>query len=237
MALSINDIYTFVQVLANKVQSGDGFTDTDFNTAAAFVSLDLFRKETGVPEDYQLGAPFPRIAWQMTTTISDDLRLLVRTATINKVNGYFPYPTDYGVFSKLRYRWVVNNPNGGTPTFQDRWVEMVADNEYDLRIDSTIKPPTYFYPIARYNGTGFEVAPVNISKVELTYLKIPATPVRNFTQLPNDETVYDPVGSVQFEYPETLYPNIAARIALYLGINIRAEDFVAYMQRRKEEGN
>lgn len=235
MALNINDIYNFVYTLGNKSQSGE-WSDSDFNTAAAFVSLDIFRKETGVPEDYQFGAPFPRVAWQMTSTISDDLRLLVKTETINKTSGYFAYPADYGVFSKIRYRWIVNG-NNGTPTYADRWIEMVTDNEYDLRVDSSIKPPTPFYPICRYGGSGFEVAPDTISKIELTYLKVPTTPFRNFTQLGNDQTEYNPIGSVQFDYPETLYPNIAARIALYLGINIREEELVAYMQQRKQEGN
>jgi len=236
MALNINDIYNFVYVLANKQQSGE-ITDTDFNTACAFVSLDIFRKETGVPEDYMPNQPVPRMAWQITTTISDDLRFLVKKEIISKANGYFAYPADYGVFSKMRYKYVLNSPNGGTPTSEYRWIEMVTDGEFDLRTSSSIKPPTVFYPICRYDGIGFEVAPSNITQVELTYLKIPTTPVRGFTQLPNDETVYDPLTSVQFEYPETMYPNIAARVALQLGIAIREEQFVEYMQRRKQEGN
>lgn len=235
MALSINDIYNYVYSLGNKQQSGE-WSDTAFNSACAFVSLDIFRKETGIPEDYTPNNPIPRVAWQLTNTISDDLRLLVKRVTIPKVNGYFPFPSDYGIFSSMYYRFIQNTPNGN-PTVEKSWIETVTDDEKRVREMSKIKPPTLFYPIASYYMQGFDVLPESIDKIELTYLKIPATPVRNFIQLTNDQTEYDPIGSVQFEYPETLYPNIAARIAMQLGISIREEQFVAYMNQRKQEGN
>lgn len=233
--MNIEDIYQYVYNLANKTQSGE-WSDTLFNNAAAFVNMDIFRKQTGLPEDYMPNNPSPRVAWQITTTISDDLRLLLKTATINKTNGYFPFPADYAAYSSMGYLYTYNNPSGN-PTAERVYMEAVTDDEKKIRLKSVIKEPTLAYPICAYSLNGFEVYPQAIDKIELTYLKIPATPFRNFTQLPNDETVYDPVGSVQFEYPETLYPNIASRIALVLGINIRSEEFVAYMQQRKQEGN
>ena len=233
--MNINDIYEWVVFISNKSQSGE-VTDSNFNTAAQFVNLDIFRKESGLPEDYMPNAPIPRMAWQITSTISDDLRFLVKTLPIDKVNGYFPYPADYGAYSSLGYKWIMNNPTGN-PTWEDVWPELVTDEEKRLRLKSTIKPPTPFYPIAAYGVGGFQVYPESITKIELTYLKLPATPIRNFTQLPNDQTEYNPIGSVQFEYPETMYPNIAARIAMQYGINIREEQFVAYMNQRKQEGN
>lgn len=234
--MNINDIYNFCFFLLNKNQSFE-ISDTAFNQACSFVSLDIFRKESGIPEDYQINNPTPRMAWQITSTISDDLRLLVKKQNIPRnSSGYFPFPDDYAAFSSMGYKWVVNNPTGN-PTWEFVWSELVTDEEKRLRLKSTIKPPTAFYPITAYSLNGFEVYPTTIQVVELTYLKIPATPVRNFTQLPNDETEYNPVGSVQFEYPQTLYPNIAARVAMAMGISIREEDFIAYMNDHKEKGN
>ena len=235
--LNIQDLYFFFQTLINKQQSGE-LTDTQFNSACAFVSLDLFRKYSGVPEEYQPGNPVPRLGWQMTNAISDDLRNFIVNANIPINNsGYFPFPTDYSVFSSMWYRYMLNNPNGGTPTNELRWIENVSDGELRLRLTSNIKYPSLYFPVCAWYSYGFKVYPENINRVELTYLRTPITPFRNFTQLGNDETAYNPIGSVQFEYPQTLYPDIAARIGKYLGISIREDQFIAYMEQRQQAGN
>lgn len=235
MALNIQNIYEWVNFAANKMQSGE-ITDSQFNTACQFVNLDLFRQLSGVPENYQPNNPIPPISWQITSTISDDLRQLVKKATLTKSGDYFAFPTDYAAFSSIAYKYILNQPNSN-PTVESRWIELVTDDELHQRLPSAIKPPTLFYPIAAYYLQGFQVFPSQINKIELTYLKVPNTPIRNFTQLANDQTEYNPTGSVQFEYPETLYPNIAARIALQLGISIREEQFVEYMKQRQAQGN
>ncbi len=237
MALNIQDLYYFFNTLINKEQSNE-ISDSQFNSVCAFVNLDIFRKYAGVPEDYQPNNPTPRIAWQMTNTVSDDLRnfIVTREIPINN-SGYFPFPDDYSVFSSMWYRYLLNNPNGGNPTNSIRWIENVSDGELRLRLTSNIKYPTPFYPVCAWYSYGFKVYPEDIKKVDLTYLKTPVTPFRNFTQLANDETEYNSVGSIQFEYPQTIYPDIAIRIGKYLGITIREDQFIAYMQQRQQEGN
>lgn len=237
MPLNINDIYTFVNFTSNHYQSGQ-VTDDNFNTACAFVSLELFRKYCGLPEEYQPNNPTPRVAWQMTNAISDDLRPFIVNANIPKDNsGYFPFPADYSVFSSMWYRYVLNNPKGGQPSSDIRWIENVSDSELRLRLTSTIKNPTPFFPVCAWYSYGFKVYPEVINRIELTYLKVPVTPFRNYTQLQNDETEYNPVGSIQFEFPQTMYPNLATRIALYYGINIREDEFVNWMGQKQAAGN
>lgn len=237
MALDIQSLYYFFNVLINKEQSGE-LSDTQFNSACQFVNLDLFRKYSGVPEEYMPNNPVPRIGWQMTNAVSDDLRNFIVNANIAKNNnGYFPFPADYSVFSSMWYRYMLNNPKGGSPTNELRWIENVSDGELRLRLTSNIKYPSLFFPVCAWYSYGFKVYPDTITNIELTYLKVPREPLRAFTQLSNDETAYDSANSIQFEYPQSLYPNIAARIGKYLGITIREDQFVAYMDKRQQEGN
>jgi len=234
--MTVEDIYQWVFFLLNKTQSGE-ITDTSFNQAMQVVNMELFRYETGMPESYQIGNPMPAVAWQLTNTISDDLRPFIINVPINKVGDYFPYPTDYAAFSSMYFNYTLNSTTGGNPTYQKRWVEPVSDSELRLRLISAIKMPTNFYPIAAWYNQGYKVYPDNINRIELTYLKMPRTPFRAFTQLANDQTQYDPANSIQLEYPETLHPNFAVRVAKYVGVNIREEELYAMMQQRKNEGN
>lgn len=233
--MTVQELYEWVNFLANKQQSGE-ITDSNFNTALSVVNIELFRYETGMPESYQIGSPQPPVAWQLTNTISDDLRSFIVNVPIQKVNDFYAYPADYGVFSSMWFNYTMNSTNGGQPTYQKRWVEPVSDSELRLRLISTIKPPSNFYPIAAWYNNGFKVFPDNINRIELTYLKVPATPVRGFTQAANDQTIYDPTTSVQLEYPQTLHPNFAVRVARYYGVSIREEELYAWMQERKREG-
>lgn len=236
--MTVQEIYEWVNFLSNKYQSGE-ITDDNFNTALAFVNLELFRYETGMPEAYQVGMPVPPVAWQITNTISDDLRNFILKVQIPKdSNGYFPFPADYAVFSSMYYDYILNAEDcGGQPTLEKNWIEPVSDGELRLRLYSAIKQPTAYYPICAWYSYGFKVYPESVTQIELTYLKVPRTPVRNFTQLPNDQTQYNPIGSVQLEYPESLHANFAVRIAKYYGWNIRDEELYGWSQQRKNEGN
>jgi len=48
--------------------------------------------------------------------------------------------------------------------------------------------------------------------------------------------VYDPLNSVQLEYPETTHYDIAYLILKMMGLNIRKEEIVAFANQRQKEG-
>jgi hypothetical protein len=241
---SVDDIYQWVNNgLANQLQSGE-WQDTTFNLALKFVNIELLRSEVGLPESYQAGNPNPSIAWQMTNTISDDLRYLVKPTNITQnADGYFAFPPDYAGFSSLWYRYVLNAATcGGQPFVKDSYIEPVSDDELRVRLPSAIKKPDLRYPVASWitdpngNVPSFQVYPAKIKVVELTYLRYPATPVWGFTTLANGQTQYDATSSVQPEYPDTLIPNLAVRVARYFGINLREDQFLSYIQQRSKAG-
>jgi len=117
-------------------------------------------------------------------------------------------------------------------------VELVTDSELSERLDNTIVHPDLDYPIAAYYDTGFAIYPEQITRVELTYLRLPATPYRNYTIDPNTLlNVYNPIGSVQLEFPETLHIDFSARVCRYLAINIRDAELMQDIMVRQNNGS
>ena len=233
---SINDVYLLCYTLADKYQSRQ-LSDAEFNQLIDASNLDLWKLKVGLPEEYQVNAPFSRQAWQVSNKISDDMRYFITESTINKNNsGIFPYPTDYGAFSSMRYDRILNN-DCDTPDLKVRTVELVTDAELSERLDNTIIPPDYEYPVGAWYGSGWKVYPTIINKVKLTYLRLPTTPVRGYILDPvTDLTQYDPLTSVQLDYPKTLWVDFAYNVLKKMAINIREEELYQMAESRQIKG-
>lgn len=233
---NINDIYLWVNFLADKYQSR-AISDTEFNQIIDAVSYDLWKLKVGLPEEYQANAPFPRQAWQISNKISDDMRYFITEVAINKNNnGIFAYPNNYGAFSSLRYSRILNN-GCDTPDVKTRTIELVTDAELSERLDNTIIPPNYDYPVGAWYAEGWKVYPTQITTVDLTYLRLPTTPFRNFDFDPiTDQTTYQPIGSTPLDFPKTLWIDFAVMCVKFLSINIREEILYSMAQQRQLSG-
>ena len=235
--MDIQDIYLLVNWLSDKYQSR-AISDGEFNYAISAASNDLWKKKVGLPEEYQVNAPFARQAWQVTNKISDDMRYFITQVDIAKdAQGIFEYPTDYGAFSSMRYNRILNDENCGNPDQKTRTVELFTDAELSERLDNTIIPPDYDYPVGAWYGTGWKVYPTIINNVNLTYLRLPVKPYRNYTLDPaTDLTTYDPIGSVQLDFPQTLYIDFAYLVLKQFSINIREEELYQMAEQRISKG-
>lgn len=234
--ISVNTIYELVaSVFLNKKQSG-GFTITDFNTACAAVNYDFLKGRVGLPESYKPGAPFAPVAYQLTQKITDDVRQFIVIADITRNgNGYFVIPNDYFAFSSLRYRYIINGDCGGEPTWEDIYIPVLDDGEFNARLRNTIIPPELKYPIANYYSYGIMVKPDIISKVKLTYLKTPQTPLWKYTVV-DDQPVFDATGSVDFDYPVSCTTDIAVLVGKYLGLNLLMAEVTQFLEQRQVRG-
>lgn len=233
--MTVQGVYLLTNFFADKSQSRQ-ISDDEFNIAMAAASIDVFKTKVGIPEEYQVGQAKSRQEWQVTTKISDDMRKFVTEVEIDKVGGVFPYPPDYGAFSSLRYTRILNN-GCDTPDVRTRTIELVTDGELSDRLDNTVVYPDFDYPVGAWYSNGWKVFPKIIEKVDLTYLRIPVTPFRNYTLDPTtDLTTYQPIGSVQIEYPETLHIDFTYRVLKYLAINIREEMLYEVANQRQMIG-
>lgn len=232
--MNIGQIFDWTSYISSKSQSGS-ISPEEFNLSCEVVSRELFNLKVGIPEEYLVGAPYARQAYQVTQKITDDMRYFINDVDINKSNGFFPLPTDYAAFSSLGYKYVLNNPNGGQPVSEERNIDVMSDGELSVRLYDNVIFPTLRYPCAAYREKGILVYPKEIKKVSLTYLRYPAIPFFNYSVV-NDEYVYKPIGSVQVDFPETLHAQFAVMIARYVGVTLHDNELYAMMQERLKAG-
>jgi hypothetical protein len=237
--MNINEVFLFISYVANKQQSGSISPD-EFNVTCKAVTLDLLKNRLGLPEEYQVGNPQPRIAYQITQKITDDLRpFIVKQKVTTNNDGYFPVPTDYAAFSSLKFLYTESKSakckKPATNLKEVTMFEYVTDAELSIRLNNTVLKPTYRYPIIGFYSYGIKPYPEDISVAELTYVRYPATPFWGYT-MQGDQSVYDPTTSVDVEFPDTMFVDFCIRVLKYLSINIREEMLYDMVQQRQDKG-
>ena len=237
--MDVNDVYFFTNFCANKFQSG-AISPEEFNSAIKAVNLDILKERIGLPEEYQVGNAQPRIAYQITQKITDDLRpfIVKKTLTTNS-DGYFVVPSDYAAFSTIRFDYTKSKSNGckkpATNIKEATSFEPVTDAELNIRLNNFVRKPTYRYPIIAFYSYGIKCYPEDITVAELTYLRYPVTPFWGYTTI-NDEAVYSAATSVNIEYPDTMFVDFSARVLKYFGINLREEMLYQMAEQRRVQG-
>lgn len=237
--MTIWEIYEFVNFELNKFQSGS-YTPDEFNQVLFATYLDPLKIKLGLPEEYQLpirgnSGGVARQEYQISTTVTDAIRTLIRTTTINKVNNFFPYPADYVGYSGAEYD-MITNVNGGQPLVQTQSIEPVTDAEKKFRQNNSIVAPDSGYPIITLEDGGFLINPANINSFRLTYVRAPQVPFLGYTLDAQGNVIYDPTTSVQLEYPIIMHNDYCAIILKYIGLNIRDADPIQFGQERQLKG-
>jgi len=255
MAINIDEMYRFVQFVANKEQSGF-IKPSEFNLAADRAQMQLFMERYNNPAEYQPGRPIPRVAYQQTQKISDDLRMFIKrvTLTINS-NGMMNYPDDYIHFSKATYRYFseididdssanagcvdcsspVSGQSSTTTIEKTVGIKPVDDSELNKLLSSSIVAPTLEFPILAFFEDGIQYYPKTLSSAELTYLHRPTVPFWDST-LVDDRPVYSPGGSTDLEWSEQVFNEIAVRILAFVGVNLREAELTQYSEGKRQTG-
>ena len=243
--ININELYRFVQFISNKEQSGY-LKPSEFNMAVDRAQMQLFMERYGNPAEYQPGRPIPRISYQQTQKISDDLRPFIKKVIQPLTNGRMLWSAlvsgngveDYVHISSLRVNYDdISNP-GITTTLQ-KGVRVVDDAELSNYLDSSIVAPSEKYPIAAlYNGF-LQVYPETITQLEITYLSRPQRPLDGQFwryQIINGLPAYDIVSSTDLAWSDELFNEISIRILSFVGINLRETILSQYAEVKKTQG-
>lgn len=229
MAISIWDIYNQSLVRVNKEQSGRSFSVPQFNLVAKFVNMLYLKMKIGLPESYQVGVPLAPQRWQVSQRITDDIRhLLVWAGGPNnemmKLDkfGVANVPEDYVYFSSCYY---VQNVVSACEVSENvhRPITFVPDAVFADRMGCAINKPTEKYPIAKWFENQIQFAPANMNYVHFSYIRKPAEPFLAVTIDSNNDYVYDPSNSVNFEYPEICQPDIENLIFGIMTGNIQSQ--------------
>jgi hypothetical protein len=255
MAINIDEMYRFVQFVANKEQSGF-IKPTEFNLAADRAQMQLFMERYNNPAEYQPGRAIPRVAYQQTQKISDDLRMFIKRAILPvNADGMMSYPDDYIHFSKSTYKYfseidiedsssnagcvdcseVVSGQSSTNTIEKTIGIKPVDDGELNKLLSSNIVAPTLEYPILAFFEDGVQYYPKNITSVELTYLHRPIVPLWGSIMV-NDRPVYNQPTSTDLEWPEQVFNEIAIRILSFVGVNLREGELTQYSEGKRQTG-
>jgi len=238
----VDKIWDFINFVTNKEQAGNTINIPEFNTLIHAVNLDFFRQRYGLPEQYQAGQPLPKMSYEITQKIIDDLKEFkvrmgvdIATMAVNS-QGIAPIPSDYVHFSSARYNMIKDNVCG-TVTMKPRTIEHLSDAQIGDRLGNSVKMPTLRNPVYTTYSTYFQFYPKNLRNVEFTYLRLPKTPLYNSVVDPNTDTdIFTESGSQHFEYPADCFTDIARLCLSYIGVNLRSQEIVQYAEMQKEKG-
>lgn len=226
MAVSVDTVYRTVLLIINKEQRGY-ITPDEFNKTATQVQLEIFN-EYFDNLNQQIRIP------DNDTEYADRIKNLQEKIAIFQTEGVcppivggfdIPTATDFYKLGTVIYN-------------DDKEVQYVQPNELlELNL-SPITKPTKYWPIYTYKDFVIKVYPTTITTgITCTYIRKPANPVWNFTLGANQQYIYDPTSSVQFELHPIEQTNLITRILLYSGIVIEDPQIVQIAAQQAQANN
>tara|TARA_R110000824_G_scaffold311311_3_gene498484 strand:+ start:2001 stop:2771 length:771 start_codon:yes stop_codon:yes gene_type:complete len=255
MAINIDEVYKFVQFISNKEQSGF-VKPSEFNIAVDRAQMQFFMERYNNPAEYQPGRPIPRVAYNQTQKISDDLREFITRITLAvDANGLMNYPTDYLHFSSASSNYVDVEFDRGTtaedcPTCNKNTtretvssnvatktvsIRPVDDSELSNLLSSSIVYPTIAFPVLTFYQEGVQYHPKNINTVDFVYLRKPIKPEWAYI-ITDNRPEYDASSSIDLEWPVQVFNEIAIRVLSFIGINLREADLAQYSEGKRKTG-
>lgn len=220
--MTIDQAYRFCSFVFNKNQSGN-ITPEQFNMLAPIMQMSLINDRLGNVKKYQPGAPVPPYGFNMNDKTREELRPISVPPTVTSVTtGVATIPTG------LLYL--------DTITVNGRLATETTDDEIALLNISATKPPTVQYPKYVRHQTGLMIYPTSITSIRLSYIRTPAVPIWNYTVV-NDEPVYNPSGSQDFEVSPMARLEVCWNIMKSIGLNLSLPEVSAFAQQMQNQGD
>jgi hypothetical protein len=209
--VSVNRFKIYCEnIIANKSQSGNTITPSEFNIAAHQAQMDVFEDD--------------RLTLLRTGESSDFLNnfLTNKTLAIDVNTGMANYPEDFQHLSAIRYYY---NKKG-------RPVERVTNQAWgEIQASELMAGNHYFPKFVEFDGK-FRFLPRDMGAVMLDYYRGPQKPIWNYS-IVNNVPVYDAVGSVDFEFNEFALKRVADAYILIIAQNIKDQGLMQYVEQEK----
>jgi hypothetical protein len=203
--------------------------------------------EYGNTVEYQPGMPVPRIAWQSTQKITDDLNFLVEDVKMRVADGKISIPNgttvkdfsntiakEYMHLSSITSDFAYKDRDGNLQT-QRVPVDVLRDDQKGSVLSSSIVKPKGRYPACAFYNGHIDIFPASLESVWLTYLKQPDIPKWSYTT-ENSRPVYDPTTSVDIDAPKQLINNIVLKTLSFLGMSAREIGIINVSEQMQQKG-
>lgn len=215
--MTLDGILNIVRQWLNDKAPNAKFSIEDINHFLDRTNISLFKKFLGTTDDYQLGVPATRFGVDLTKQNTEALRKFKVYEPDFTVagTGRLTLPSNFKHLVSLRYFWL----NPATSTLKGREVELLTEQEIGDRLDNSITPPTTKHPVCWMENTYIQFKPDNLSVVDLTYYRAPATPILAVI-VANDVNTYNSGGSTQLEWDEQYHQDFVDEMIRLISISI-----------------
>lgn len=231
------DIYTIVNYLINKSQSGNTFSPTEFEDVLNDASLRLFNRKIGMPEEYKMMQPLTQMGYADTTRMLIDLApfiVSIEDGTFIFTNGIAEYPTNFCYPIAMKYK--VRGGEDCLYSILNKQVELLNAGEYFMRTSSILRPINLDYPVYTISDK-INIYPNTISNVDFTYLKYPNKAIiYTITNSLTGELEYNSSTSTELEWTELGKLEIISIILSNVGLNLRSGDIIGLAEKLKQTG-
>ena len=158
----------------------------------------------------------------MSNNVNEALAPFIQTSTLTITSGSVAVPSD--LFKEVAMRTTGN-------------VDIVRIDHAKLasKLNSSIDAPTVTKPCFNEVGPNYRFYPTTLTTANLTYLRLPVTPVWGFTTVAG-RPVYNAGTSVQSEWNDADLNKIIMRAAGLVGININDQLLVQAANQVKAKG-
>ena len=211
--INANEIWETVRAVANKSQSGS-ITPDEFNRFWRMAETNLLNEL-----DFS-GTRYGTDGYSGNKRLSEELSFAKTEATLTPINHKATLPSDY-------LAWDAISLYKAKDQFQE--VDILERDEFANRSKSKLLP-TSKYPIAKIDDDQVFIIPNERFKIE--YLRYPVTPMWAYTLDSNNRPVYDPINSVDSEFPARLINDVVFKICSLIGINMSKAELVQYAEMK-----
>ncbi len=210
MSININSVKELVYAIAAKQQQAFP-SPQNFNQYAQLANIDLYNYYQDERQKMLL-----KVKAGQTLYAPQVLTTFVAETLLSPSVQSPSLPADYVYDISMRTNGFVN-------------VKKVDYDKVNTYVDSTIDEPTQANPIYVEYASAITTYPTLNTPTYLTYYKYPITPVWGYTLSPRP--TYDPNTSTNFDWRETEFLRLSARILKYMSISIRDQELEQQAQQ------
>ena len=234
--MTLETIRDLLSLIAGEKGISNNFHFDDLSDMINYAQLKYYKQRVGLPEEYAPGMPLPKLSYEITARLTEDLRpfkVVIGGGSSTPVNmdtdGHLVYPADYFYPTSITYY----NVTGGLTYI--RKVERLNDLEYEEAVSSISTAPDEMFPVCNFQASYIRFTPIMTGNLSMTYLRLPKD-AKYVVKLTDGYYEYDAVNSIELEWGDIQIIDILAILLGDLGIPLSNQNIINYAQELKTKG-
>jgi len=223
------DIKLLVEYIANKEQSGNMLSASEFEDVLNESSFELLRM-------YLANTNQPNRTMGSNKTYESILSISVfmeENYKISLTNGIGTLPSNIFEFNFAIYNYI--NNSGCVSTLIPTYIQLLANSEYDMATSMDLLAPSYKEPIMKISSNLIFVYP-KVQEIFLNYIREPRRAVIVLDPAITTYDAYDATNSIELEWSDKNKYRLVELILKRVGINLKDTSISQYAQMMEVKG-